>query len=49
MEAMNIKITKAKYRSGIAFMHTSTESVLKKLQSDGLFWQRTQHSHRANG
>lgn len=49
MEAMNIKITRAKYRSGIAFMHPFTESVPMKLQSDGVFWQRIQHSPRTNG
>lgn len=49
MEAMNIKITKAKYRSGIAFMYPSTESVPKKLQCDGVFWERIQHSLQVNG
>jgi hypothetical protein len=49
MEAMNIKITKAKYRSGIAFMLSSTEPVPKKLHRDGLFWPQIQLSHHGNG
>ena len=37
MEAMNIKMAKAKYRSGIAFMRPFTGSSATRLQPEGFF------------
>jgi len=37
MEAMNIKMAKAKYRSGIAFMRPFTGTSATRLQPKGFF------------
>ena len=45
MEAMNIKIAKARYRSGIAFMGSFTGSSAKRLQPSVLFWYEIQQTN----
>ena len=46
MEAMNIKIAKARYRSGIAFMGSFTGSSAKRLQPNELFWYEIQQTNQ---
>ena len=41
MEAMNIKMAKAKYRSGIAFMRPFTGTSATRLQPKGFFGMKT--------